>query len=623
MLAWVAVAASAAAIDTLLVRAEYHHRPLSVALFVESVLLWLVFTLIGALPSALFERTVLRRRGLSSASIVRLFAWTVLPVVLHSCLDSYTSLGGNTSALRDWRPWVQSAGAVLALAAGAALAARIVRRWSVERLSIVAVAAACACGLAISFHSDETPDEPRASDAARPNVLCLVWDTTRAESLSLYGHPRATTPNLDRLAASAVTFTHARSASVYTLTSHLSMLTGVFPSHHGARMTRQRFHPLETPTIVRALREAGYRTGGFVGTDVLRAQSGISFAFETYDDRVDPWVTYTHAWALVHDLQSLAAGWLPALRKNGLPHWIQDFQRPAREVLDSAQRWIENGDPRPWFCFVNLYDVHWPYLPERSAREKWVEPYDGIVDGYSLRGDRVAAQKYQPQARDQQHLRELYEAELFELDSAVDRFLGALDLQRTAVLLTSDHGEAFGEGGQYEHGNILECQTRVPLLVRPPGGVAPRRVDAPVSGVDVAPTLLALAGLTPARSMSGTSLLGELDPSRAVLVEDRDHPDPRKIKLALYEGGWKLVREGLGAEQTWRLYDTSIDRVEEHDMSAARPEVLQRMRERLDALRGSWNASDERDMAKGEVGNTDALKALGYAEGVSESHEKP
>src|SRR5262249_22635538 len=150
-----------------------------------------------------------------------------------------------------------------------------------------------------------------ASAAHKPNLLLLVWDTTRAESLNLYGYGRDTTPNLARLASESIVFDHARSASRYTLTSHLSIMTGAFPSHHSARLFNKTIIPHRTPSIARTLREAVYRTGGFVGTGVLRAQTGAAFAFERFDDEVDPPVCDTDGWSLVHDLQAIAARLVP------------------------------------------------------------------------------------------------------------------------------------------------------------------------------------------------------------------------------------------------------------------------------------------------------------------------
>lgn len=613
------VALLLAAVDALDVRLEYHHRAPDVALFLESAALWLVFAL-GALPVTACVDALLRRRtrderfDSAARSGARHLVWTALPVVAHSRLDNFTGIGGDTSALFTLAPWIQLTLALLVLLGLAWLGGRLLQSWK-PRSALVATSLASlaiAAGTTLRLQDDASPSA--AAGDTRPNVLLLVWDTTRAQSLSPFGYDRETTPNLAELTESSTRFTSTRSVSCYTLSSHLSMLTGVYPSHHGARMTRQRFSPSETPTIVRQFREAGYRTGAFVGTDVLRAQSGIGFAFERYDDQVDPWVTYTSGWAFVHDLQSLAAAKIPGLASNGLPHWIQDFQRPASDVLRHALEWIESDDPRPWLCFINLYDAHWPYLPEPSALNKWVRPYDGIVDGYAARGDRVVAERHKLDESDGRHLNDLYDAELWDLDAIVDQFLGRLDLGRTSVLMTSDHGEAFGEGGRHEHADILECQVHVPLVLRPAGGVEATTRPEPASGVDVAPTLLAMAKLAPAKPMDGVSLLEPLDATRRVLVEDRDHPNPRIVKLALYDANWKVVRKGLGAEERWALYDVATDPNEAQDVSEAHPDVFTRLKAELLAFRARWNADDERDGRVGEIGNIDALKLLGYAE---------
>ncbi|HUR27639.1 MAG TPA: sulfatase, partial [Planctomycetota bacterium] len=476
-----------------------------------------------------------------------------------------------------------------------------------------------------------------SSASKQPKLLLLSWDPTRAESLSFYGYDKATTPNLARLAAESIVFEHARSASRYTLTSHLSMLTGVYPSHHGARMTRQRISPRDTPSIAATLREKGYRTAAFVGTGVLSAPTGVAFGFEHYDDQVDPPVCDTLAWSLVHDLQSVVASFGPPFSHNGQPHWFQDFFRPANDVLASAAQWIGNGDARPWFVMVNLYDAHWPYVPDADARAKWVEPYDGIVDGFHSRSDRYP-RGYAMQPRDDVHLRELYDAELSELDLAVDRFLGELDLAHhdTAVLMCSDHGEAFGEGGRYEHNDILEPQVHIPFLLHPPRATesASRRVAAPVSGVDVAPTLLALAGVEVPAHFTGFDVQ-RLGPdaqsaSRTILVEDRDQMHATDVRLALYRREaapasktWKLVRRGLGAEQRFQLFDLGSDPIGLHDLAEENPELVAELRVELDAFRARWHADDVKDQQDTGASNVDTLRALGYAGNEPDSPPPP
>jgi len=613
------------AVDTLLVRWEFDHRPLQAPLFWQSALLWLAFGVLALVPASLAQRLVSRRRDggppgarEQAASVAWLAAWMAGPVLVHARVDRHTAIGGDVSGLL-------SLGALLDLLLGLAFVALLffatraaVARLGGLRLGAALALAALACGLFVGFRADTGGTGSSVAEApAGPNVLLMVWDTTRSKNLSLYGYGRETTPFLDRVAETSLVFDRARSASSYTLTSHLSMLTGVYPSHHGARLRRQVFDPFATPSVAEDFARAGYRTGAFVGTGVLRAQTGAAWAFEHFDDLVDPPVSDTHAWALVHDLQAVLAATVPGMSFNGLPHWFQDFQRPARRVLENARAWIEEPDPRPWFCLINMYDVHWPYVPAPEARERWVRPYDGPADGYLKRSDRYR-KEYKLRGPDRLHVRDLYDGEMWSLDREVEAFLAAIDLDRTAVVITSDHGEAFGEGGRWEHDDILECQVRVPLIVRPAGGIAGHRSDVPASGVDVAPTLLALAGLEPLAGegpgprFDGIDLLAA-DAHRSLLVEDRDHLDPLDVRLALYEGKWKLLRLGLGTGLTWELFDLEADPEGLSDVAADHPDVVEELKGRMEALRAAWGADDERDLLQGGDVNAEALEALGYA----------
>lgn len=603
--------------DALWVRRSLAHREPSVALVLQSVVLWLAFAALALAPAWATLRLVprLRRAGAVAAGAVLAF-WTVAPVVAHAVLDTHTDLGGDLSGLVAPGPWLQVLAAVAALAAVVALVGLVLERLGAARAAFATLAVALVGGGVASTLGAGAPSGPRAAAPAqgRPNLLVLVWDTTRSKSLLPYGYERETTTWLERFAERAVVFEEARSPSRFTLTSHLSMLTGVYPSHHGARMTRQSFDAERTPTVATLLRRAGYRTGGFVGTAVLAARTGIARDFETWDDEVDPPVCDTAAWSLVHDVQSVAAALCAPLRGNGLPHWFQDFQRPAADVLASARRWIERGDDgRPWFCFVNMYDVHWPYLPDADARERWVRPYDGPIDGYLFRSDAFQP-GYELDGDDDRHLSDLYDGEMWRLDREVERFLAALDLDgtNTVVVVTSDHGEAFGEAGVYGHDDVKEVQLRIPLVVRLPNGADARRVPEPVSGVDLAPTLLALADVAAPAHVTGRDLLAqEHDPGRILLVEDRDHMDRGDVRLVIYRDRWKLVRYGVEAHD-FELFDLESDPDGLQDVAPRHADVVDELNELLDGVRAAWGADDE----GGGSGNVDleSLRALGYVE---------
>jgi arylsulfatase A-like enzyme len=316
--------------------------------------------------------------------------------------------------------------------------------------------------------------------------------------------------------------------------------------------------PERAQTIASRLQDAGYRTGAFRGHRRARRNArACARAFDVYDDLVDPPCAAPSAWRCVHALQSLLPSSCPCCASTGARTGSRTSSARATRC-SRAQAWIQADDPRPWFCFVNLYDAHWPYLPEGEGRARLVRPYDGPVDGFLFRSDAWQA-GYQLQSADKQHVSDLYEGEIFDLDAEVARFLGHLELQRggTAVLVTADHGEALGEAEAWNHDDVREPQTRVPLLLRlPQPNPRAERVRAPVSGVDVAPTLLALAGIEPPPGMEGANLLRPAGGTeRERWVDDRDHLRPEEYRCALYRGAYKLVRFGSGPAARYELYD--------------------------------------------------------------------
>ncbi len=614
----VVLAVAFGAVDSVLARRALPHRPVEARLFLEAVALWLAYGVAALVPAWVTLRVLARLRkekekgeaASPGRTVGAVVFWTAFPVVGHTALDRFTGEGQNVSGLSSPLPWL-----VLLLTIAAVVAAAWGVAWLLGRVRArlaggVALLVALPVGFLFPLSVGASPGA-RSAAGDKPNLLLIVWDTCRADHVEPYGYERNTTPRLAEFAADALVYEDARSASVFTFTSHLSMLTGVMPSTHGARLLRTQYDPRRARTLPEVLREAGYRTGAFVGTDVLAGRTGIRHGFDVYDDRVDPRVCDTHAWKLLHDVQAVLALAIPALRNNGRPHWIQDFQRPADGVLANALEWIREDDGRPWFCMVNLYDVHWPYLPGEEARDALVREYNGALNGFLFRADGYD-KSYEPTAEDARHVADLYDAEIFELDGAVDGFLDQLDLDDTAVLITSDHGEAFGEAGHWKHEHVFEPQLRIPFLLRLPGGERAGRVPGPVSGIDVAPTLLGLAGVAAPEEVEGLDLLATPPAAeRLIQVEDRDHLDPTDVRLAIYRGPWKLVRRGLGDARSYVLHDLRNDPVGEVDVAAAHPEVFDELVGILEDLRRELDEIEAQEA--GDLGaQADALRALGY-----------
>ncbi|HVS17055.1 MAG TPA: sulfatase-like hydrolase/transferase [Planctomycetota bacterium] len=404
--------------------------------------------------------------------------------------------------------------------------------------------------------------KPESLDLAGRNLLLVSIDTLRADHTSPYGHD-IETPALQRLADEGVVFEAAQSPVPMTQPAHTSLFTGQYPGRHGVRDNAGTMLTDEAVTLAEVLLDAGYQTGAVVAAKVMAAPTGLDQGFEFYDDHFP-----------VESLDSLS----PKL------------ERRAREVRLSAQQWLTERDrARPFALFVHFYDVHMPHDPPPVFRERYPgRPLDGEI-------------------------------------AFVDRNLEALleqlevegELERTLVIVLSDHGESLGEHDEDEHGLFLyEATSHVPLIVRLPGADAPRgvRVATPVTLVDVMPTVLELLGLeTPAGD--GLSLVpllagGELAP-RPVLGETLYPLFYRWApSYSLRDEHWKFI---LAPRP--ELYDLRRDPTELENLAATQAERAQGMRVALERHVELWK---DRGGTAEAVGNLSLqeLAALGYGGGA-------
>jgi arylsulfatase A-like enzyme/Flp pilus assembly protein TadD len=275
------------------------------------------------------------------------------------------------------------------------------------------------------------PPPPRA-------VVLVTIDTLRADHLGVYGHQGARTAAIDGLARDGVRFDRAFATAPITLTSHASLMTGRYPQGHGARHNGMHLD-LKVPTIAEAFGRAGFRTAAFVAAFPLDRRFGLIKGFQVYGDQMP------------RDADGHLAN-----------------ERPGRVVVDEALAWLDQHREDRVFLWVHLFEPHAPY---------------------GNPGD--PAQSTRPAiAR--------YDDDIAEADAQVGRLLTALapDRARTLVALAGDHGEAFGEHGEISHSLFAYDTTlRVPLIVAGPGLPKGIVIPDPISLVDVAPTLAALAGL--------------------------------------------------------------------------------------------------------------------------------
>ena len=377
---------------------------------------------------------------------------------------------------------------------------------------------------------------------SRPNLLLVTIDTVRTDRLGAYGHEGGLTPVLDSLAERGVLFEEAYSPAPMTLPVHASLMTGVLPPEHGARVNGMHELAGEVPTLAQRLQASGYRTGAFVAAFVLDSRFGLDRGFDVYDD----------------DLE--------AAYEQEVTEALSSY-RPGGVVVDTALEWLGEGQPdQPFFAWVHLYDAHYPWHPHG----------EDALDENTENGT--------------------YEGEIAYVDAQVGRlveYLRAQGLEEdTIVVALADHGEGLGDHGEIEHAYLLNEEVlHVPWIVAGPGVSAGHRVPALVALEDFQPTALELLGLEESgnpRSLA-PALRGEPIGDRASYAET-DIPwtafrwGPQR---SLTTSDWKYIRSPQP-----ELYDRHTDREELCNLASARKDVLAELEAHLANLEGGLEVRD-------------------------------
>jgi arylsulfatase A-like enzyme len=370
------------------------------------------------------------------------------------------------------------------------------------------------------------------SEGPRLSVLLIGVDTLRPDHLGCYGYDRATSPNIDRLAADGVLFEMPVSQCPWTLPSFGSVLTSLYPTQHGAGINMSTMGT-DFPTMGGILAREGYATGAVLSSRVLSPEFGLNRGFDHYD---------------VNEAGE---------------------DRNALEVTRLALEWLDGLRGRPFFLFVHYFDPHLPYAPPA--------PYDTLFDGGGAASIGTSFD-IQPLLEAEMTLRQrlgaftggdwsrivsLYDGEIAYTDAAIGELLSGLRdrglARNTLIVLLADHGEEFFEHGGLGHGHTLFNEViRVPLVLSL-AGVLPRgqRVTGQVRMVDVLPTMLELLGIAGDYRLEGVSLLGMLDGSgRAPAREGSLFPAHTAYSEGLRRGS---ERKSISAYPWKIIYDTDGD----------------------------------------------------------------
>lgn len=550
--------------------------------------------------------------------------------VLVAVLELRVLAGFALPRLLVFVPACLAAGAAAALATGWLLERIAPRR---QRLLWRSLAALGAAALLVAWIGRAWPVARRtiAAEATRPNILLISIDTLRADRLGTYGGRTGLTPQLDRFAAESALLEDAVSPIALTGPSHTSMLTGLYPVHHGA--TLNGLHPRPgVETIAEALARAGYRTAAFVGgwplTDL---SSGLARHFDHYDENLGrpDWFPRALQRVPLLWLVDRAVMFLRYAGGNADSSGIfqgELFERPGELTASRALRWIESGRERPFFAFVHFYEPHGPYAPPQEFRRQVDPDYDGSLDAFDRRIGRRRVAELFADPRAVRRIAALYDGEVAHVDAVVGELLdGLARLGRAAdtlVVVTADHGESLTEHGEYfGHDDLSYEETlHVPLLIRlPDRRFSGRRYGQQVRLIDLAPTLLELARLRAPAGLDGASLVPLLEDREAaerIAFGSHETGGPgRRSRHYVRARGHKLIwtldtrADPLDGPPQEELYDLRSDPGELRDLLRATPPAIGA---ELRALLAEWVAArgGARTVADPEVARH--LRSLGY-----------
>lgn len=517
--------------------------------------------------------------------------------------------------------------AAIAIGGGGAAVALLRLAWL---RSALVVGAGLGAGLAVGVSVGGVERPPLAARDAHPDVLLIVMDTTRRDRLSLYGHDRPTTPNIDRFAERARIYDDAWSAAPWTPPSHASLFTGLLPAEHGVDGDRLAAFPPDVTSLPHVLQAAGYRTAGLVANPNLLGR-GWSRGFDVY---APPWFEGPHSWT----------PWLNHALMRGRPAWLDDGT--GDRILARAKRWWAAHDDAPRFLFLNFIDPHDPYHPLEQDRSRFLPGLDREASLAVEQDPQHYALDPGIPADDLAVIEALYDAEIRGLDRRLgDLFdwLGARgDLDETVVVLTADHGERLGERGLLGHLLVMDQHLlRVPLVLRHPPRVPAERVPERVQLTDVAAEVLDLAGVPRPPAFEGGGLSARVARARAseapslAIAQHADflwYATQLKSRQPAFEAPRAAHRWTLIADRSHALL-WSPDRAEdeatmvalegdpswERDLSRERPDLRKRLLEAArSAPRARASALDPSSPAPAEPEMDEALRqrlrALGYAE---------
>lgn len=424
------------------------------------------------------------------------------------------------------------------------------------------------------------------SDSSSPfkgyNLLFISLDTLRADRLGIYGYERDTTPVLDQFARKAVVFEDVISVSSWTLPTHVSFFTGLFPGVHGVNVPKRVRVNSETPLLAEILRDQGYRTYAFTGGGYVGSKFGFQRGFEYYGEYL---------------------GWKHRERYD-LPRSLPDLKRVVARLKPQER----------FFIFLHTFDIHCPYnSPDPFMymfNSEGAEPIDPRKCGDFYN-------KHQLSPGQVSYLSDRYDGGIRSVDAQLKELFDFLEerdlINNTVIIITSDHGEEFYEHGRIGHKQSLHKELlNVPLIFYLPG-IEPGRISVQVSVVDIFATILEILDIKAGPANNGFSLW-------PLIINGREDLYPRKFQFSELDSKVVLrshidkIGHLISNPETEDVmyFDRVEDPATQHEISSSRPDQVQRRLAEIDLLERSLVKQETETFELHSEEELEQLRSLGY-----------
>lgn len=461
----------------------------------------------------------------------------------------------------------------------------------------------------------------------RPNIIIFLMDCVKRDHLSCYGYPVNTTPNIDKIAKEGTIFKNMVSTSGWTLPTHCSLFTGVYPSRHGASKERLYLDD-RYPTMAEILQREGYNTAGFSSVAYVSRETGLDRGFESFEEsfREEGMRFKLDRYNLKYKIYRVLSFLCEATNHDIIPGKITNWKVKNwfRKKLDVS---------KPFFLFIHYIDAHKPYVFKKYYNQIFLKDKEKINKSREIANYGWPDFTLKNNEIDKDIVTSLYDSKIFSIDYCIKEIIDLVKMNGqyddTILILTADHGEIVT--GIFDHHFFITDEVlKIPLIIRYPmlfkAGASNEDL---ASTVDILPTLLDAVGMEDYKFMShfqGKSLLRELKGERYVVAERgkmndpwlerlpelkkvESHPPFDCIQRAIRTKQYKYIWTSDGKEE---LYDILRDEKETYNIINESVEIAMELKKKLFEIVGTEYAEDIEKSAEIEEKLKKALESLGY-----------